>query len=324
MDLSIIIVNWNSADYLRACLASVYVSVRETQFEIIVVDNGSRDGCEAMLREHFPKVHFIGASKNLGFARANNLGYLESKGRTLLFLNPDTEVIADALDRMCAWLDAHPSAGAVGACLYNADGSVQRSCVQAFPTLANQLLDADLLRQWFPKWRIWGTAALEEPRRGPAEVDAISGACFLVRREVFEAAGRFTEDYFMFSDDLDLSYKIRHGGYSVVCLTDCAVLHYGGRSSSQRGPSFAAVEQRHAMSQFFRRTRGPLCSAVYRLLTCAAAIFRLCIAVGMLSLTASPEKRQELRSVLIRWRSVLYWAMRLETKFEGVQSSHGY
>lgn len=108
IDLSIIIVNWKSAGYLRGCLASIYQHTRETRFEVIVVDNASDDGCEAMLAREFPDVGLIASAENLGFARANNLGFAASRGETLLFLNPDTEIAGDVLSLMVAWMKADP------------------------------------------------------------------------------------------------------------------------------------------------------------------------------------------------------------------------
>jgi GT2 family glycosyltransferase len=311
MDLSIVVVNWNSTDYLRGCLASVYKTVRDVHFEVIVVDNSSGDGCEAMLASEFKGARYIAAAKNVGFARANNLGYLHSHGEALLFLNPDTEVMDNALDRMMGWLQAHPNIGALSPCLLNADGSIQQSCVQAFPTLINQFLDSDLLRSWFPRWKMWGTWPLMDPNKGSpdADVDAISGACYLVRRELFESVGRFTEEYFMYSDDVDLSYKIRQAGHSIICLTDCSVIHYGGGSSLRREPSFAAVQRRKAMSQYFERAHGTLCSGLYRLMVSLAAFLRLLVFCAVFPFVRSVEDRDGLREVLARWRSILWWAV---------------
>jgi GT2 family glycosyltransferase len=228
-----------------------------------------------------------------------------------LFLNPDTEVIDDSLYRMLEWLRSYPFVGAIGPCLFNADSTMQESCVQAFPTLVNQLLDADLLRKWFPRWKLWGTWPLLNPDKlsSAAEVDVISGACFMVRRSLFEAVGQFTDEYFMYSDDVDLSYKIHRAGYSIVCLTDCAVIHYGGGSSLHRNPSFAAVERRKAMAQFFERTRGPWCSVAYRAMVGGAALARMSIASGALLFAASDEGREGMRSVLTRWKSIFKWTV---------------
>lgn len=318
-DLSIVIVNWNSADYLQACLASLYRNVAGIQFEVVVVDNASHDGCEEMLGKEFPEVQFFTARQNLGFARACNLGYEHSRGKTILFLNPDTEVETDAIQRMVAWLSEHPSVGALGARLLNTDRSLQENCVQAFPTLLNQFLDSSLLRRWFPGARLWGSKALLDPERQPAEVECISGACFMVRRDVFEAVGQFNADYFMYSDDLDLSYKIRHAGYSVVCLPEYEVIHHGGRSSSRRADTFADVTQRKSMAQFFRQTRGAQYSVAYRALTFGSASCRLSAV-----LAASPfagARRDQLRATRQKWLSILSWCLGIEAKASSIGTS---
>lgn len=311
MDLSIILVNWNSADYLAHCLASIYRQVKGPQLEIIVVDNASQDGCEALLRREFSEVKFVPSAENLGFARANNLGASVSSGSALLFLNPDTLILGDSVQSMFNWLSSHPETGAVGVRLLNGDGSLQASCVQSFPTLTNQFLDSEAFRRWFPRWRIWGTQAVSDPERKPANVDAISGACFMVRRGLFERIGGFTDHYFMYSDDLDLSYKIHRSGYSIVCLCSCEVIHYGGASSSQRSANFAAVQQRLAMAQFFRLTRGPVYSMAYRALMSVAAVTRLIVTLIALLFAPSRERREGLMGVLSKWRSVLGWAIGL-------------
>jgi GT2 family glycosyltransferase len=172
-------------------------------------------------------------------------------------------------------------------------------------------MDADLLRRWFPRWKLWGTWSLLNPNRASAdvEVDVISGACFMVRRSIFETVGRFTDEYFMYSDDVDLSYKIHRAGYSIICLTDNAVIHYGGGSSLHRNPSFAAVERRKAMAQFFERTRGPWCSAAYRAMVGGTALVRMFIASGAIVFAVSDEGREGMRSVLARWRSIFKWTV---------------
>src|SRR5687767_7938076 len=154
MDLSIIIVNWNSREYLQTCVRAVLARTRLTSFEIIVVDCGSFDGCDRMLRECYPNVRFIQLDANIGFARANNRAAREAKGKTLLFLNPDTEVTYSALDRLYEAIQALPAAGAVGCRLLNANGSVQTSCIQATPTILNQLLNCEFLRRHTPASRL--------------------------------------------------------------------------------------------------------------------------------------------------------------------------
>jgi GT2 family glycosyltransferase len=310
--LSIIIVNWNSVKYLRACLRSVYREAIGLPMEIIVVDNASNDGCPDMLRTEFPEVHVIAAVENLGFARANNLGYRHSVGDVLLFLNPDTEVIGDSLQQMVDKIRSESRIGAVGPCLLNTDGSVQLSSVQAFPTITNQVLDFDFLRQRFPRWKIFGMAPLLPDAPSPSEADAISGACFMVRRDVFENAGLFGEEYFMYSDDLDLSHRIRQAGYSVICMNKSLVTHHGGKSSEAQNDYFSDVMQRESMSQFLLATRGRLYTMAYRGAMLLVAMFRL-IAVGCLT----PVRKSALggkapRAVFGKWVAILRWAIGLD------------
>jgi len=312
MDLSVIIVNWNSADYLRSCLLSLYRETHGIRFEVIVVDNASFDGSEAMVRSEFPGVLFIQSEKNLGFARANNLGFSKSSGDFVLFLNPDTEVIGNALEGMVACLRAHSSAGAAGARLLNTDGTLQTSCVQSFPTIWNQVLDAELLRRAFPKSSLWGTRALFAGDGQPVRVDAISGACFMAERRTLERVGGFTEDYFMYSDDLDLSYKIKQAGRDVLYLNDCRVTHHGGKSSVQREDHFADVLQRESLLQFFRKAHGAAYSSVYRATTAGIALLRVGLLLCISPFGGFGLQGKAPRTALRKWSKIFRWAVGLE------------
>ncbi len=152
-----IIVNWNSAEFVRKCLASVFKQKSSLSIEAIVIDNGSRDGCGEMIAAKFPGVSFLQSDSNLGFAHPDNIAFTKSNGRLLLFLNPDTEVNETAIERMAAVLDGVPDAGVVGARLLNSDLSVQTSCIQRFPTTWRIFMDSNALRTLFPRWSLWGT-----------------------------------------------------------------------------------------------------------------------------------------------------------------------
>lgn len=312
-DLSIIIVNWNSAEYLRTCLDTVYRFTQGISIETIVIDNASNDGCDAMLAASFPQVRFIDSALNLGFARANNVAYREATADLLLFLNPDTEIASDALTQLVTWMRANPEFGAAGPRLLNTDGTLQESCVQAFPTILNQVLDSDFLRRRFPASPLWGTRALYAAEPGPAAVDAISGACFMATRAAFEKAGLFTEDYFMYSDDLDLSYKIWHAGYKVACLTDCEVVHHGGKSSAQQSNHFAAVLQRESMAQYFAKTRGRFYSFVYRAAMGFSALLRVAVALALLVVTTLLRHNVSARALVQKWFAILAWSFGLQS-----------
>lgn len=160
MDLSVIIVNWNSKDYLRKCLVSVFAETHDIEFEVIVIDSASFDGCGEMLNEQFPKIKFIQSERNLGFAKANNAAFETSTGECILFLNPDTEVVGAAISTLYEQLRKLPDAGLVGAKLLNADGTIQTSCIQSFPTIVNQVLNSESMRARWPKSSLWGMASL--------------------------------------------------------------------------------------------------------------------------------------------------------------------
>ena len=142
--------------------------------EIIVVDSGSFDGCDEMLAREFSSVIFIQSKKNIGFAKANNLGASRARGRCLLFLNPDTEFFEDSIRVLMEQLRTLLQAGAVGCKLLNSDRSLQASCVQAFPTVCNQVLNSEFLRRKFPNWKMWCNAALFANPPQPMPVQVIS------------------------------------------------------------------------------------------------------------------------------------------------------
>ena len=317
MDLSIIIVNWNSEDYLEACLKTVYQQVRDCSYEVIVVDNASEDDCGAMLGKKFPEVKFFQSGENLGFARANNLGFQESSGDCLLFLNPDTEVLGDAVVRMLSRLRSNRSVGAGGARLLNTDRSLQTSCIQAFPTISNQVLDSDFLRRLFPQWSGWGMQALFTKTGSRAEVEAISGACFMVKRSVFQEVGLFSTQYFMYSDDLDLSYKIHQAGYSIHCFGDCEIVHHGGKSSSRQEVDFTSLWQKESMLYFFRATRGSWYCALYRVSIAIAAVLRMA-AIVFMSLFRRRIDRKPLKSVLRKWSTIFCWSAGLNSNYRSI------
>jgi len=312
LDLSIIIVNWNSAAFVRKCLQSVYIGTKGCEFETIVVDNASFDDSEQIVRSEFPATRFIGSAINLGFGKANNLGARAASGRNLLFLNPDTEVIGDALFRMVSVLDARPDAGIVGCRLLNTDLSLQTNCVQAFPSILNQTLDTKYLRQSFPKLRLWGTQALLTDG-GPAEVEVVVGACLMIKSVVFEAVGQFSSNYFMYAEDADLCFKVKQAGWRNYYLSTASVVHHGGRSSDKKSESnFASIMMRESLREFMRIRHGSLYAAAYQLSTVVIAVLRLLLLAAAFLFTLGGDKRESLRPVFTKWVKVLRWGLRME------------
>lgn len=309
MDLSIIIVNWNSKDYLKNCISSIVSTTKDIEYEIVVIDNGSFDGSGQMLAEHYTQVRFIQSENNLGFAKANNAAYKVSTGQQLLFLNPDTELVGPAINTLYNWLNVLPDAGIVGCKLLNGDLSVQTSCIQSFPTILNQFLDSEFLRERWPRSPLWGNASLFAAHTDPQEVEAISGACIMVNRSAFEQIGLFSEDYFMYAEDLDLCYKSRQAGYKNYYVPETAVVHFGGGSTHKDLSDHSVVMMRESMRWFFGNKRGKVYGIAYRLSTLISAIGRI-----LLLLIVAPHclVKKEIKSwntAFRKWRAILLWSL---------------
>lgn len=306
MGLSIICVNWNSLQYLQRCLGSIYSNPPSIPFEIVVVDNASREGGIDKLRVEFPSVRIIKSSTNLGFAGANNVGFAHSSGETILLLNPDTEVLGSALNTMLAVMASLPDAGIVGCKLLNSDLSTSTTSIQKFPTILNQLLTVERLRLMFPGCHLWDIAPLFSDGKTPVKVDVIPGACMLIRRNVFERVGGLSEQYFMYAEDIDLNRKVRKIGYSSYYTGQARVIHHGGKSSSQHKVSeWSTVMTYTAMLQFYRTNRGQAYATIYRLAMGGAALFRLLL----LGLMFPFGNRQQIRWSASKWVIILQWAL---------------
>jgi len=279
LDLSVVIVNWNVRELLRRCLHSVLASGRlgGLAMEVIVVDNASSDGSVEMVRAEFPPVRLIANEENLGFTRANNQGITASRGRYVLLLNPDTEVLGDALGAMVDYIDAHPDVGALGPMLLNPDGSVQSSR-RRFPTLATALLESTvfqwelsrdnrILRRYY---------VLDRPDDEVQEVDWVTGACILMRREAIEEVGPLDEGFFMYSEELDWCRRAKERGWKVIYLPTARVIHYGGKSSEQVVP-FRHIQFQRSKVRYFRKHHGLLWAWILRLFLLAMYAYLLIV-----------------------------------------------
>jgi len=310
MDLSIIIVNWNSREYLGQCIASILSETHGIEYEIVVIDNASFDGSGEMLRECYPQVRFIQSDVNLGFAKANNAAFHQSRGRHVLFLNPDTVLVGPAVNTMLYHLRKLPDAGAVGCKLLNGDKTVQTSCIQPFPTILNQLLDSELLRSLWPTSSLWGNAPLFGGWDAE-EVEAISGACVMMNRGVFDQVGLFCEDYFMYAEDIDLCHTIRQAGRKNYYIPDATVIHFGGGSTGKGSSGFSEIIMRESIWRFFRKTRGGNYGFSYRISTLIAAIGRLALLITIFPLYIFRPDKISWNSSLRKWGAILAWSLGL-------------
>jgi GT2 family glycosyltransferase len=259
-DLSILIVSWNVRDRLRACLASLPLA--DERIEIIVVDAASSDGTPAMVRAEFPGVKLLASADNLGYSRGNNLGLAQARGRLALILNPDTEVMGDALTQLVAYLDSHPRVGVVGPQLILADGAVQPSR-RRFPGLALAFFESTWLAPLAPRRWLAHYYAEDLPLTDPVAVDWLVGAALLLRRAVWEQVGLLDEGFFMYSEELDWQRRIRAAGWEVVYLPAARIRHLEAQSSGQVA---AATHIRFNTSKvrYFRKYYGAVAGEALR------------------------------------------------------------
>lgn len=275
-DLSIVIVNWNTRDVVCECLRSIDAAAPAVTLETWVVDNASVDGSVAALRQEFPHVKLIANAGNVGFARANNQAIEQARGRHVLLLNSDTLVTPGALDAMVQFLDDHPTTGVVGPLTLNPDGSLQVSCFPA-PTLVREFWFLFHLDEIYPygiyNMKRWNKSA-------PREVDAVLGACLMARREVLDQVGLLDEQFFMYSEEIDLCGRVRQAGWRVHWLPKAAIIHFGGQSTRQVASNMF-IQLYRSKVIYFRKNHGPASAAVYKLILGLAAAIR----VGMTPLT---------------------------------------
>jgi len=262
-DLSVIIVNWNVRALLRRCLHSILARPHPCSLEVIVVDNGSTDGSAEMVRTEFPQAHLIANPDNRGFTAANNQGLTVARGRYVLLLNPDTEVVGDALETMVTFADAHSDVGVVGPQLLNPDGTVQSSR-RRFPTLATALFESTWLQPYAPHRLLARYYVLDRPDDEVQDVDWVTGAALMARREAVEQVGPLDEGFFMYSEELDWCRRFRAAGWRVVYLPTARVIHHEGKSSEQVLPA-RHIHFQTSKIRYFRKYHGPAAAEVLRL-----------------------------------------------------------
>jgi GT2 family glycosyltransferase len=299
IDLSIVILNWNVCDLLDRCLDSLRSD--HCSLEIIVVDNASRDDSVAMVHAKYPQVTVIANTENRGFTGGNNQGIEASHGRHVMVLNPDTEVLGDALDRLVAYLDAYPDVGALGPQLLNPDRSIQSSR-RRFPTLAIAFFESTWLQGIAPKRILTHYYMDDVPATATHEVDWLNGACTVFRREVLDRVGVYdAQNFFMYSEELDLCRRVKEAGWKIVYLPQAQVVHYVGKSSDQ------VVAARHIYFQtskvhYFRKWHGGFQANALRLFLLSQYLWQIGLE-GVKGLLGSKRQLRQQR-VKVYWQVV--------------------
>ncbi len=241
-DLSVVIVNYNVANFLEQCLNSVLAASQNLNIEVFVVDNNSVDGSVALVEQKFPNVKLIANKDNVGFSKANNQAILESNSRYVLLLNPDTVVEQDTFDKCVTYLDAHPKVGGLGVRMLDGKGRFLPESKRGLPTPAVSFYKIFGLSKLFPKSKKFGTyhlGFLDEHQIH--EVDVLSGAFMLMRAETLQKVGLLDEAFFMYGEDIDLSYRIQLGGYTNVYFPETKIIHYKGESTKKGSLNYVFV-----------------------------------------------------------------------------------
>ena len=298
MDLSVVIVNWNTKDLLRGCLNSIYGDQPGVEFEVLVVDNASTDGSPEIIRREFPQVRLFANQKNRGFAGGNNQAIPECHGRYVMLLNPDSVLKPDAIQILLDYLEDHPEAGVVGPRLINPDGSLQVSCYPK-PTVLREFWRMFHLDALYPlsEYRMDAWRA-DQPKR----VDVLKGACLLVRQKVFEKVGLLDESYFVYSEEVDFSRRIRQAGWELVWVPGAQVVHYGAESTSQVAlKMFLQLYQGKVL--YFRKHHGWVAAHTYKLILFLATLARLLLTP--FAYLEDPLKREEHLTLSNRYRMLL-------------------
>jgi hypothetical protein len=274
IDVSIIIVNWQVRDLLRACLQSLreQAGLPVERFETLVVDNASNDGSAAMVAAEFPEVRLIANAVNVGFGKANNQVLPLCSGRHVLLLNPDTLVLDGAVGRLVALMDAQPRVAVMGCRLLNGDGSLQRWTGGAYPRLLNLVNHYFFVDRLLPSsWRPM-PLYLDRDVADDLAVDWVSGACMMLRASALQGH-LFNPDYFMYGEDMELCHRLKQAGGQVIYTPRASIVHFQGESMKQQQGE-VLLSSLKGPRQFYRQMRGGRGLWLYDLVTVAGFALR--------------------------------------------------
>lgn len=279
MKLSVIIVNYNVKYFLQQCLQSVDKACKGLDTEVFVVDNNSKDGSVEMVQELFPEVKLIANKDNTGFSKANNQAMRVAKGEYILLLNPDTVVEEETFKKVCNFMDAHHDAGGLGVYMIDGKGNFLPESKRGLPTPAVAFYKIFGLSSLFPKSKIFGKYHLGYLDKNEThEIEVLSGAFMLMRKTVLDKVGLLDEDYFMYGEDIDLSYRITQGGFKNYYFADTKIIHYKGESTKKSSVNYVIVFYK-AMVIFAKKHFAPGGAALFSILINMAIWLRAGLAI---------------------------------------------
>ncbi len=300
--LSIIIVNYNADPHLIRCMQSLYEPKSEISFEVIVVDNGSRDGGITRIRHMFQDAIVVSNQQNIGFAAACNQGIARARGKNILLLNPDTIVSSRALEDTLNFLNSMPEAGIIGCRILDSKGDRQSSH-WTFPTSWDYLFDSLFLTKLFPRSRLFGRLHLTYTEfRDPAEVDMVQGSFLMCKRQVIDQIGLLDERFFMYAEERDFCYRAKAVGWKVIYYPGAEIIHLSGASTAQNAVEMF-IEQKKSTLKFHLKHDSARQVAMIRVYLFLGVLIRLLI-WNMLSVVRGSTRdimNQRVYSAATRW-----------------------
>jgi GT2 family glycosyltransferase len=311
VDISFIIVNWNTRDILMDCLGSIYKTVTDIEWEIYVVDNNSTDGSQAEVKKRFPEVKLIENETNTGFAHANNQALSIMHGKFAVLLNSDAVLKEDSIKKLLAFMTGNPSVGIAGVQLLNNDGSRQNS-IDNFPSTETEIFNKSILRLFFPgKY-----PSKNMSYKNPIEVNSVIGACMIVRKEAMDDVGVLDEDYFIFLEETDWCFRMNKKGWKVYHVPDAEVFHLSGHSK-KRTPWRSQIEYYISLYKFFRKNRAPFSYLTLRILKpCKISINLILNILGNL---ITLFQKEGLRNRLLKYYKLFVWHLLMCPDSMGIQ-----
>ena len=263
MHLSVIIVNYNVKYFLEQCLYSVENALLNIDAQIIVIDNNSNDGSKEFFTNKFPKVNFVWSSENFGFSKANNLGLAQAKGKYILFLNPDTLVAEDCFEKCIRFFETHKNVGALGIRMIDGSGKFLKESKRGFPSLFPSLFKLFALTSLFPTSKIFARYYLGNLSENENHaVDVLSGAFMFIEKKVLDKIGGFDEDFFIYGEDIDLSYRIQNAGFRNYYFSESTIIHFKGESTKKGNLKYVQLFY-GAMNLFLQKHNTSAKSSLY-------------------------------------------------------------
>lgn len=303
MDLSVLIVNYNTRDLTCACLESVFEQTRDIEFEVILVDNASTDGSVEAIQTQFPQVTLIAEQENLGFGRANNLAGAQARGEYVLLLNSDTVVLDGALQKLVAFARKHPDAGICGGRTVFADGRLNATSCWGKPTLWSEFCIGTGLSKLFRNSSLFNPRVLAGwDRDTERPVDVISGCFLQMPRQLWDELEGFDPRFFMYGEDVDLNLRVHAKGKQCMFCPDAEIIHYGGKSEKMRAEKMIRLFR--AKTQLYRKHWSSIGAAT------GVGILRLWSLTRLLGFTLLRPVRGSAQASLENWRTV--WRNRRE------------